>query len=64
MAISLKGLKIIWMVVILAISCLWILPMKIEIISKSHAVMSYLNCFAAGMFLSIAFVHMLPESVE
>ena len=23
-----------------------------------------MNCFAAGMFLSIALMHMLPESVE
>ena len=62
--LSLRGLKIVWAVVILAVSCAWLLPMKIEKISKSHAIMSYLNCFAGGMFLSISFVHMLPESVE
>ena len=64
MALSLRGLKIIWMFVICVISCATILPMKIPQISKSEAVMSYLNCFAAGMFLSIAICHMLPESVE
>ena len=26
--------------------------------------LSYLNCFSAGMFLAIALIHMMPESVE
>jgi solute carrier family 39 (zinc transporter), member 1/2/3 len=38
--------------------------MHIPKLKKSEAMLSYLNCFSAGMFLAIALIHMMPESVE
>ncbi len=31
---------------------------------KSETVLSLMNCFAGGVFLAMALVHILPESVE
>jgi len=50
--------------VIFCVTLTGILPLKVPAIKKSEAGLSYLNCFSAGMFLSIALIHMLPESVE
>ena len=62
--ISVKDLKIIIIFTMLFISMAGILPTKLPLFKKSETALSYLNCFSAGMFLAIAFVHMLPEAVE
>lgn len=49
---------------IFTVSLVGMLPFKIPQIKKSEAGLSYLNCFSAGMFLAIALIHMMPESVE
>lgn len=64
MNISVQNFKIIMVFVMFLISLLGILPLRIPAITKSEARLSYLNCFSAGMFMAIALIHMLPESVE
>jgi zinc transporter ZupT len=41
-----------------------IIPILVKACKKSASALSYLNCFSAGMFLSIALIHMMPEAVE
>lgn len=62
--ISVKDLKIIIIFTMLIISMIGILPTKLPVFRQSETALSYLNCFSAGMFLAIGFVHMLPEAVE
>lgn len=62
--ISLQTFKIIMIFVIFGLTLFGILPLKVPAIKKSEQGLSYLNCFSAGMFLAIAVIHMLPESVE
>ena len=63
-SISVQNFKIIMIFVIFIVTLSGVLPLKISCIRKSEAGLSYLNCFSAGMFLTIALIHMLPESVE
>jgi zinc transporter ZupT len=46
------------------ISMAGILTYRLVIFRKNERGLSYLNCFSAGMFVSIGFIHMLPEAVE
>ena len=63
---NLTVLKAILMVVMLLMHLLGLIPtIKCNTsccISKEP--LSFLNCFAAGIFLSMALVHMLPEALE
>lgn len=61
--LSVRDLKIIMIFAIFILTLFGILPLKIPAIKKSESGLSYLNCFSAGMFLAIALIHMLPESV-
>jgi zinc transporter ZupT len=40
------------------------LPYIWEHIGHNKRVMSIVNCFASGLFLSLAFLHILPEANE
>ena len=62
--ISLTGLKIIIIFAMIAISMTGMLTYRLNRIGKSERLFSYLNCFSAGMFLAVGFIHMLPEAVE
>lgn len=62
--LSVQNFKIIMIFVIFSLTLFGILPLKVPAIKKSESGLSYLNCFSAGMFLAIAVIHMLPESVE
>ena len=64
MSLSVKELKVIMIFVIFVVSLAGILPLKIKAINNSESGLSYLNCFSAGMFLAIALIHMMPESVS
>ena len=53
------------MMFVMFIICLTgLLPTLTPCIHKNEALLSYLNCFSGGIFLALALVHMLPESVE
>lgn len=41
-----------------------ILPLKIPSFRTNPKLLSYSNCFAAGLFLAIGIIHILPEAVE
>lgn len=41
-----------------------ILPLKIPTFRTNPKLLSYSNCFAAGLFLAIGIIHILPEAVE
>ena len=59
-----KHFKMIMTVVMILVCCSGILPLKIPKLANSEWFLSYLNCFASGIFLSMALVHMMPEAVE
>lgn len=62
--LSVRDLKIILIFVMFIVTFAGVLPVRIPCIMESEAMLSYLNCFAAGMFLAIALIHMMPEAVE
>jgi zinc transporter 1/2/3 len=62
--ISVKNLKIVIIFSMVVISMIGVLPQKLAFFRTSERALSYLNCFSAGMFLAIGFIHMLPEAVE
>lgn len=62
--LSVRNFKVIIIFAMLLICMLGILPYRMVSLRKSGRPLSYLNCFSAGMFLTIGFVHMFPESVE
>lgn len=62
--ISVRDLKIIMIFAIFTVTLAGIIPILVKACKKSASALSYLNCFSAGMFLSIALIHMMPEAVE
>lgn len=62
--LTLTGLKIIIIFAMIFISMFGILTYKLNKLNRTERLFSYLNCFSAGMFLAIGFVHMFPEAVE
>lgn len=61
-AIFARNFKIIFSVVMFLEVFLGLIPAKCEACRKSVYPLSFLNCFSAGIFLSIAFVHILPDT--
>ena len=59
-----QSFKIGMMFVLLIINLAGLLPTLTPCIRKNEALLSYINCFSGGIFLALALVHMLPESVE
>lgn len=41
-----------------------LLPKVIPAVSRNEIVLSFLNCFSAGIFLGMALLHIIPEGVE
>ena len=58
------GLKLILTGSLLVIGLVGLLTMRFKAFSSNRNLLSYTNCFSAGMFLAIALVHIMPESVE
>ena len=56
--------KIVFIFVYLAITYIGILPNVIGSCKNNQTTLSFMNCFAAGVFLSIALIHLLPEGGE
>lgn len=57
-----RNFKIIFTIVMFLEVFLGLIPAKCEACRKSVYPLSFLNCFSAGIFLSIAFVHILPDT--
>lgn len=59
-----RNFKIIMTVVMFLEVFIGLIPHKCEACRKSVYPLSFLNCFSAGIFISIAFVHVLPDTTE
>jgi zinc transporter ZupT len=59
-----QNIKTIFLILYLLITYLGILPYAISACRTSSKVLSFMNCFAAGVFISIALIHLLPEAAE
>ena len=60
-AAEIKTFKIVFIFVFLLITYVGVLPTAIGSCRNSKACMSFMNCFSAGVFLSIALIHLFPE---
>lgn len=60
---SIKVAKIILIFLTFAIVFVGLIPVKAKGISEKTLIMSLLNTFAAGVFLAMAFTHIMPEAV-
>jgi len=56
-----KTFKIIFLFVYLFISYLGLIPRVLGSCRRSKAALSFMNCFAAGVFVSIGLIHLIPE---
>ena len=61
---NIKGFKIGMLFAIWLCCMAGIMPKLIPAINKNGNVLSFLNCFSAGIFLGMALIHIIPESVE
>ena len=61
---NLKDFKIGMLFLIWVCCILGIVPKLIPQIANSPLTLSLLNCFSGGIFLSMAFIHIIPESIE
>jgi len=61
---NIKGFKI-GMLFAIWLCCLaGVLPKCIPAINNSPLVLSFMNCFSAGIFLGMALIHIIPEGAE
>ena len=60
----LLSLKIALIFILFFICYLGLIPAYSKYCRNSQLTLSLMNCFAGGVFLAMAFVHILPESVE
>ena len=57
--------KVILMAVMLVLHLLGFLPSKFRTSCRhSETIISFMNCFAVGIFLAMALLHILPEAIE
>jgi len=59
-----RTFKICMLFVMAGICFMGVIPYKVACCRKNESVLSYLNCFSAGIFLAMALIGLLPESVE
>lgn len=62
--IDLNTFKIILLIVMFLESYFGLIPKKVNWCTKSVLPLSFLNCFASGIFLAMAVIHIAPESVD
>jgi zinc transporter 1/2/3 len=58
-----NAFKIIMAIVLFCECYLGLLPMACGACTKNQLPLSFLNCFSAGIFLSMAMIHIIPESI-
>jgi zinc transporter ZupT len=61
---NIKAFKIVMLFVIFLCSLSGVLPKLIPAIARNNTVLSFLNCFSAGIFLGMALFHIIPEGAE
>jgi len=61
---TLMGLKIALIVILFFVCYLGLIPAYSKYCRSSQLSLSLMNCFAGGVFLAMAFIHILPEAVE
>ena len=61
---TLKSLKIAYIFIVTLIVYVAFIPLYTNRCRKSNLAYGLLNSFAGGVFLTMAFVHILPEAVE
>ena len=61
---TLMGLKIALIFILFFVCYIGLIPAYSKYCRRSQLTLSLMNCFAGGVFLAIAFIHILPESVE
>ena len=62
--VDVKTFKIIMLFVMLACCFTALIPKSVPACGKNETILSLLNCFSAGIFLSMSLVHITPEAVE
>ena len=63
--IPLYGLKIILQLLLTVLNMVcWIIPLRNKKFSQNTTILSLANSFAGGIFLMLAFGHLLPHSIE
>ena len=63
--ISLKGWKLIFQFFLTTLNILcWLIPLRSKSFSENKVVLSFANAFSGGVFLSLAFGHLIPECVH
>jgi zinc transporter ZupT len=60
----LVGLKIALIFILFFVCYLGLIPAYSKYCRGSQLMLSLMNCFAGGLFLAMAFMHILPEAVE
>ena len=58
------GLKIALIFILFFVCYLGLIPAYSKYCRGSQLMLSLMNCFAGGLFLAMAFMHILPEAVE
>jgi zinc transporter ZupT len=58
------GLKIALIFILFFVCYLGLIPAYSKYCRGSQLTLSLMNCFAGGLFLAMAFMHILPEAVE
>ncbi len=61
---TLMGLKIALIFILFFVCYLGLIPAYSKHCRSSQLTLSLMNCFAGGVFLAMAFIHILPEAVE
>lgn len=61
---ALLGLKIMFIFVMMIATYFGLIPAYSKKCRSHTIILSLMNCFAGGLFLSMAFVHILPEAAE
>jgi zinc transporter 1/2/3 len=63
--IPLNGWKIIFQAILTTINVVcWLVPLKSKSFGENKLALSLANAFSGGVFLSLAFGHLIPECVE
>jgi len=63
--IPLNGWKVIFQVILTSINVVcWLVPLRSKSFGENKLALSLANAFSGGVFLSLAFGHLIPECVE
>jgi len=61
---TIEALKYSMIVIMFFIEYIGMVPALSNRCRKSETTLSLLNCFAGGVFLAMAFIHIMPEATE